>query len=72
MAMAVLLPKLRESTQAAAHAMMVDIYREFPSRYQAPFGGFLKTATTGKTLLLHSTAGKDRTGFSSVQLLSSL
>ncbi|KAG1394416.1 hypothetical protein G6F59_014193 [Rhizopus arrhizus] len=72
MAMAVLLPKLRESTQAAAHAMMVDIYREFPSRYQAPFGGFLKTATTGKTLLFHCTAGKDRTGFASLLLLSAL
>lgn len=72
MAMAVLLPKLRQSTQAAANAMMVDIYREFPSRYQAPFGGFLKTAASGKTLLFHCTAGKDRTGFASLLLLSAL
>lgn len=72
MSMAVLLPKLRDSTQAAANAMMVDIYRDFPSRYQAPFGSFLQTAATGKTLLFHCTAGKDRTGFASLLLLSAL
>lgn len=72
MAMAVLLPRLREATQAFSTTMMVEIYREFPSRYQAPFGGFLKTAMTGKTLLFHCTAGKDRTGFASLLLLSAL
>lgn len=72
MAMAVLLPKLRESTQAAVSAMMVDIYRDFPARYQAPFGSFLQTAASGKTLLFHCTAGKDRTGFASLLLLSAL
>lgn len=72
MSMAVLLPRLRDSTQAAVSAMMVDIYRDFPSRYQAPFGSFLQTAATGKTLLFHCTAGKDRTGFASLLLLSAL
>lgn len=72
MAMAVLLPRLREATQAFSSTMMVEIYREFPSRYQQPFGGFLQTAMTGKTLLFHCTAGKDRTGFASLLLLSAL
>lgn len=72
MAMAVLLPRLREATQAFSTTMMVEIYREFPSRYQQPFGGFLQTAMTGKTLLFHCTAGKDRTGFASLLLLSAL
>ncbi|MFF7396596.1 tyrosine-protein phosphatase [Achromobacter sp. NPDC008082] len=72
MAMAVLLPRLRDATQDFSTSMMVDIYREFPSRYQQPFGGFLQTAMTGKTLLFHCTAGKDRTGFASLLLLSAL
>ena len=72
MAMSVLLPRLREATPAFSTTMMVEIYREFPSRYQAAFGGFLNTAMTGKTLLFHCTAGKDRTGFASLLLLSAL
>lgn len=72
MAMAVLLPRLREATPAFSTTMMVEIYREFPTRYQDPFGNFLRTAMTGKTLLFHCTAGKDRTGFASLLLLSAL
>lgn len=72
MAMASLLPRLREATPEFSTTMMVEIYREFPTRYQAPFGGFLQTAQTGKTLLFHCTAGKDRTGFASLLLLSAL
>lgn len=72
MAMAVLLPRLREATQAFSTTMMQEIYREFPSRYQQPFGGLLQAAMSGKTLLFHCTAGKDRTGFASLLLLSAL
>lgn len=72
MAMASLLPRLRDAGPAFATTMMVEIYREFPSRYQAAFGGFMNTAMTGKTLLFHCTAGKDRTGFASLLLLSAL
>ncbi len=72
MSMAVLLPRLSAATADFSTSMMVDIYRDFPSRYQQPFAGFLHAAMSGKTLLFHCTAGKDRTGFASLLLLSAL
>ncbi|SDC49178.1 protein tyrosine/serine phosphatase [Cupriavidus sp. YR651] len=72
MAMDVLMPRLRESTPAQMHAFMLDVYRDFPVRYRDAFGGFLRNAEAGKTLYYHCTAGKDRTGFASVLLLSAL
>lgn len=72
MSMAVLLPRLRQATPDFSTSMMVQIYRDFPSRYQQPFAGFLHAAMRGKTLMFHCTAGKDRTGFASLLLLSAL
>lgn len=72
MAMDVLMPRLRESTPAQMHAFMLDVYRDFPGRYGDAFGAFLRHAEAGKTLYYHCTAGKDRTGFASLLLLSAL
>lgn len=72
MAMDVLLPRLRDSSPEQMHAFMLEVYRDFPQRYREAFGGFLKTAEGGKTLFYHCTAGKDRTGFASLLLLSAL
>jgi len=72
MAMDVLMPRLRDSTPAEVDAFMLGVYRDFPVRYRDAFGGFMQTAQAGKTLLFHCTAGKDRTGFASLLLLSAL
>lgn len=72
MAMDVLMPKLRGSTAADVHAFMVGVYRDFPVRYRDAFASFLRNAEAGGTLFYHCTAGKDRTGFASLLLLSAL
>lgn len=69
---AAIVPILKRSTPAQMHAFMVDIYRQFPEQYQAQFARFLKLAEDDQTLLFHCTAGKDRTGFAAVLLLSAL
>jgi protein-tyrosine phosphatase len=65
-------PLLKRSTPAQMHQFMVDLYRQFPSEYQEQFGRFMKLAESDRTLLYHCTAGKDRTGFATVLLLSAL
>jgi len=72
MAMDVLMPRLRESTPEQVHAFMVQAYADFALRYRASFGSLMQSAQAGKTLLFHCTAGKDRTGFASLLLLSAL
>ncbi|AZG12398.1 tyrosine-protein phosphatase [Cupriavidus pauculus] len=72
MAMDVLMPRLRASNAAQMHGFMLDVYRDFPVRYRDAFGTFLRHAEAGKTLFYHCTAGKDRTGFASLLLLSAL
>jgi len=72
MAMDVLMPRLRASTPVQIDGFMLEVYRDFPVRYRDAFGGFMQTAQEGKTLLFHCTAGKDRTGFASLLLLSAL
>lgn len=67
-----IVPMLKRSTPAQMQRFMVDLYRQFPERYQAQFARFLKLAETDQTLLYHCTAGKDRTGFATVLLLSAL
>jgi len=72
MAMDVLMTRLRASTPAQMHAFMLEVYRDFPVRYSEAFGAFLRHAEAGRTLFYHCTAGKDRTGFASLLLLSAL
>jgi protein-tyrosine phosphatase len=72
MAMDVLVPRLRASTPTQMHDFMLDVYRDFPVRYREAFGAFLRHAEAGRTLFYHCTAGKDRTGFASLLLLSAL
>ncbi|WP_321890272.1 tyrosine-protein phosphatase [Paraburkholderia bannensis] len=67
-----IVPMLKRSTPAQMHAFMVGLYRQFPVQYQAQFARFLKLAEGDQTLLYHCTAGKDRTGFATVLLLSAL
>ncbi|WP_321845468.1 tyrosine-protein phosphatase [Paraburkholderia bannensis] len=69
---AAIVPMLKRSTPAQMHAFMVRLYRQFPVQYQAQFARFLKLAEGDQTLLYHCTAGKDRTGFATVLLLSAL
>ncbi|WP_245644135.1 tyrosine-protein phosphatase [Paraburkholderia oxyphila] len=69
---AAIVPMLKRSTPEQMHRFMVDLYRQFPQDYQAQFARFLKLAEADKTLLYHCTAGKDRTGFATVLLLSAL
>ncbi|SIO70526.1 protein tyrosine/serine phosphatase [Burkholderia sp. GAS332] len=66
------IPMLKRSTPAQMHQFMVSLYQQFPSTYQAQFARFLKLAEDNKTILYHCTAGKDRTGFATVLLLSAL
>lgn len=72
MSMDVLMPRLRASNAAQMHGFMLDVYRDFPVRYRDAFGAFMRHAEVGKTLFYHCTAGKDRTGFASLLLLSAL
>lgn len=69
---AAIVPMLRRSTPAQMHDFMVGLYRQFPVDYQPQFARFLKLAEADQTLLYHCTAGKDRTGFATVLLLSAL
>ena len=72
MAMDVLMPRLRESTPEQVHDFMVQAYADFALRYRPSFASLMQSAQAGKTLLFHCTAGKDRTGFASLLLLSAL
>ncbi|WP_174427112.1 tyrosine-protein phosphatase [Cupriavidus basilensis] len=72
MSMAELMPRLRDGSAEQMEAFMLEVYGDFPRKYQAAFGGFLKTAEQGGNLLYHCTAGKDRTGFASMLLLAGL
>jgi protein-tyrosine phosphatase len=69
---AAIVPMLKHSTPAQMHDFMVGLYRQFPVDYQPQFARFLKLAEADQTLLYHCTAGKDRTGFATVLLLSAL
>lgn len=59
-------------TREIASKAMCDIYQRFPVDFQPQFRYLLKQAESGKTLLFHCTAGKDRTGFAALLLLSAL
>lgn len=59
-------------TKNKAIQLMSSVYQRFPVEFQHQFRYLLKQAEQGKTILYHCTAGKDRTGFASLLLLSAL
>ncbi|MFM0549343.1 tyrosine-protein phosphatase [Paraburkholderia sediminicola] len=67
-----IIPMLKQSTPAQMRTFMISLYRQFPEKYQPQFTRFLKLAEDNRTILYHCTAGKDRTGFATVLLLSAL
>lgn len=67
-----ILERIKTLNQDDVHNYMCDLYRAFVTDYQQPFASFLHMAEKGQTLLYHCTAGKDRTGFASMLLLSAL
>lgn len=66
-------PLIAKPTAAGAHDVMESIYRSFPQAF-APHIGDLFDRLTGPALpmVIHCTAGKDRTGFVVAILLSAL
>ncbi|MFM0395750.1 tyrosine-protein phosphatase [Paraburkholderia phytofirmans] len=67
-----IIPMLKRSTATQTHNFMISLYKQFPEKYQPQFTRFLKLAEANRTILYHCTAGKDRTGFATVLLLSAL
>ncbi len=67
-----ILERIKTLTQSDVHDYMCDLYRAFVTDYQQPFASFLHLAEQGQPLLYHCTAGKDRTGFATMLLLSAL
>ena len=63
---------MKGKTPAAMEAFMVRIYRDFAMQCQPAFARFLKFLEGDRTVLYHCTAGKDRTGFATMLLLSAL
>ncbi|MGS0743835.1 tyrosine-protein phosphatase [Glaciimonas sp. GG7] len=66
------LTALQNGTADDSREFMLAFYRDFPRHYQAPFRRFLQQAEQNHNILYHCTAGKDRTGFASLLLLSAL
>ncbi len=67
-----ILQKIKMLSQEDVHDYMCHLYKLFVTDYQEQFAAFLRLAHEGHTLLYHCTAGKDRTGFASLLLLSAL
>lgn len=63
---------LQNGTAEDSREFMIAFYRDFPLRYQAQYKRFLQLAEQNCNILYHCTAGKDRTGFASLLLLSAL
>ena len=66
------LKQMKEMTQEDVSAFMCHLYTLFVTDFQPHFGRFMKLLEQGKPVLYHCTAGKDRTGFASLLLLSAL
>ena len=66
------MPLLQNGTAQNSRQFMIDVYGDFPTLYQLQYKRFLTLAEQNKTMLYHCTAGKDRTGFASLLLLSAL
>lgn len=63
---------LRAARPDGLEQRMIDIYREFPVSCQPQFHRLLEMAEQDRTFLYHCAAGKDRTGFATLLLLSAL
>lgn len=63
---------LKNGTAEDSRAFMIALYRDFPLQYQGQYRRFLQQAEKNRNILYHCTAGKDRTGFASLLLLSAL
>ena len=66
------LSALQNGTAQDSRAFMIALYRDFPLQYQPQYRRFLQLAEKNHNILYHCTAGKDRTGFASLLLLSAL
>ena len=64
---------IEQPTAATAEALMIEIYRRLPQQ-MAPVLGRIgdRLLGGGAPLLIHCTAGKDRTGFAVAMLLHAL
>ncbi len=67
-----ILNKIKTLTKKEVHAYMCHLNHLFVTQYQEQFKAFLKLLEKGDTILFHCTAGKDRTGFAALLLLSAL
>lgn len=72
MSMNELMPRLQAATRQDMENFMLQAYRDFPLKYESAFAKFMKEAEAGRTMLYHCSAGKDRTGFATLLLLSAL
>jgi protein-tyrosine phosphatase len=60
-------------TNETARASMTALYREFPSRFATQFAAIFRRLASGDVpLIIHCSAGKDRTGLAAALVLSSL
>ncbi len=66
------LPMLKAGSVDHSHSFMMDVYRDFPVHYQTQYQRFLRRAEQNQNMMYHCTAGKDRTGFASLLLLTAL
>ncbi|HSV71933.1 MAG TPA: tyrosine-protein phosphatase [Methylibium sp.] len=64
----------RTLSEAAAHALLIEIYRQLPVVHAADFARLLKLLLLPDALpaLVHCTSGKDRTGFGIAAVLLAL
>lgn len=63
---------LKTATANSLENMMIKTYQDFPVLYQSQFKKVLELAEQNKTFFYHCTAGKDRTGFATLLLLTAL
>lgn len=60
------------SADESPHARMLDIYRRLPLDHADAYRDLLSRAEQGRGMLVHCSAGKDRTGVATLLLLSAL
>ncbi len=63
---------LASGDKAAFDNMLIEVNRSFVTDFSHEFSMFLKHLEEGKPTLFHCTAGKDRTGYATMLLLSAL